>query len=88
MYVQRAYICTVKQKQPRTMKAQVIAELSKLGMYTATGSFGELFAERISQKIAAVKFYRAEGCDRLAEAELTNTTFGPKIIGIVKQLAA
>lgn len=70
------------------MKAQVIAELSKLGMYTATGSFGDLFADRIVQKINAIRFYMAEGCERLAAEELTNTTFGPKVIAIVKQLAA
>ena len=70
------------------MKNQVIAELSKLGMYTAAGSMGDMLADRMVAKVKAIRFYIAEGCEGLAAAELTNTTFGPKIIGIVKQLAA
>jgi len=70
------------------MKDQVITELSKMGMYTAAGSMGELLADRMVAKVKAIQFYRAEGCEGLAAAELTNTTFGPAIIHIVKQLAA
>ena len=70
------------------MKAQVIAELAKMGMYTAPGSMGDLLADRMVMKVKAIKFYNAEGCEGLAEKELTNTAFGPAIINIVKQLAA
>lgn len=70
------------------MKAQILTELAKTGMFVAPGSMGDLLADRMVMKIESIRHYKAEGCDRLAEKELAETTFGPKIIDIVKKLAA
>jgi hypothetical protein len=69
------------------LHATIVARLNALGISTAPNSEGEIIAERLGDMVDAIRFYRAEGCPRLADAVITDSKWGKRLLDIVKDLA-
>jgi hypothetical protein len=70
------------------LQATIIEKLNAIGINTAKNGSGEIIAKEVENKVNAIRFYIAEGCPKLADAVLTESTWGKPLLNIVKELAA
>ena len=82
------YLYTNEQQHAMNLQATIVAKLNAIGINTAPNSSGENIAKEVERKVDAIRFYMAEDCPKLAEAVITESTWGKPLLDIVKELAA
>ena len=70
------------------LQATITSKLNAIGINTAPNTSGEHIAKELERKVDAIRFYMAEDCPKLAEAVISESTWGRPLLDIVKELVA
>jgi hypothetical protein len=71
-----------------SLQVTITSKLNAIGINTSPNTSGENIAKELERKVYAIRFYMSEGCPKLAEGVIADSTWGKPLLDIVKELAA